>query len=129
MAAELHRTGFPAVAASQVAERAVVTLGGRERGVLPVATRNVLPYGITVHAASAGVAVAVLDRGNYAKVLAAASLGAGAETGVASTNGAVGPISGASGAVAYSVGQSVEPSAAGEYFVLYVNPRQLSGLV
>jgi hypothetical protein len=63
------------------------------------------------------------------RVPAGGSLGHGADVGVASTNGALGPVSAASGVARYRVGQALTAAAAGETFSLYVNPKQLSGLV
>lgn len=130
MAEEIIRTAFPGIAASQIGERVAVTqASGLGRGVVPVATNGVRPFGLSAAAASVpGAPVTVRDRDNYVKAIAGASVGVGADVGVASTNGALGPVTGASGAVVWSIGQTVEPAQPGEYFVFCVNPRQLSGL-
>lgn len=131
MPREIHRSGYPAVAASAVNAGAAVTVAsGSDSRVAPVATANVRPLGIALATgATVGLAVTVLDEGNTAVVTVGASVGRGAEIGVASTNGALGPVAGASGSVVYSVGQSVSAGDADQDISLYVNPRQLSGLV
>ena len=131
MPREIHRSGYPAVAASAVNAGAAVTVAsGSDSRVAPVATVNVRPLGIALATgATVGLAVTVLDEGNVAVVTVGASVGRGAEIGVASTNGALGPVAGASGSVVYSVGQSVSAGDADQDISLYVNPRQLSGLV
>jgi hypothetical protein len=128
---ELHRSGFPAKAASAVGALVAVShdTGDTQRQVLPVSTVNVEPFGVTLATAvNAGDAVTVLERGNVVKVTAIASLGAGADIGVASSNGALGLVAAASGVVKWAVGKSMSAAAAGEVFSLYVNPRQLGGL-
>lgn len=127
---ELHRGGFPAIAGSNVNDHVAVQhdVGDTQRQVLPAASKNVEPVGVTLASAVAGNPVTVFDYGNVVKVTAGASLGAGSEVGVASTNGALGPVAGASGSVVWSVGRSETAAAPGEVFSLYVRPRQLSGL-
>lgn len=135
MAYELHNgRAFPGVAASLINTRQVVRLapGTTQRGVMPVATWNQQPLGITGEpVASIAQAVTVHTDGNHVKAIAAASLGVGALVGIAS--GAAGassrlqPVAGASGSVIWSVGEATTPAAAGEYFTVHVNPRQLSG--
>lgn len=130
MPREIHRSGYPAVAASAVnAGAAVGVASGADSRVYPVASLNLRPLGIALATgATVGHAVTILDEGNTVVITAAASVGRGAEVGVASTNGALGPVAGASGSIVYSVGQSVSAGAAGEDISIYVNPRQLSGL-
>lgn len=130
MPRELHRSGYPLVAASAVNAGAALTIAsGADERCVPVASLNIRPLGIALATgATVGHAVTVLDEGNTVVVTAAASVGRGAEIGVASTNGALGPVAGASGSVAFSVGQSLSAGAAGEDISIYVNPRQLSGL-
>jgi hypothetical protein len=131
MAFKLHRTSFPGIAASAIAAGQPVTLAsGGDRHVAPIATANVQPLGVALASAvNPGEGVAVLDRGNTEIVIAAASLGRGAEIGVLAGTTSFGPVSAASGSAVFSVGQSVSAAAAGEEFSLYINPRQLSGLV
>lgn len=127
---ELHRGGFPAKAASAINPGQVVALNGgdTEREVVPVTSAAVEPFGIALATAALPQdAVTVLEEHSIVKVTAAASLGANALVGIASNNGALGPIAGASGSVVHSVGRSVSAAAAGEVFGLYIRPRQLSG--
>lgn len=126
----IHRSGFPGIAASAInAGAAVVIASGADRNIAPIATTNVRPFGIALASGAIGDGVTVMDDDNTVIVTAIASLGRGAEIGVASTNGGLAPVSGASGGVVFSVGQSISAAAAGEDFSLNVNPRQLSGLV
>lgn len=130
MSYDLIHSSFPAIAASNVSARTLVALTtSGQRAVVPLATNTTRPLGIVNNAASRGDAVTVYDPGNVVKVTAAASIGRGAEVGIASTNGSFGPISGASGVSIFSAGQSTEAAAAGEKFALYVSPRQLSNLI
>lgn len=126
----LHRGGYPGIAATAInAGAAVAQDTATDRAFVPIASRNIRPFGIAqASAPNAGDGVAIFDEGNTEVLIAGASLGRGAEIGVASTNGALAPVAAASGSVVYSVGQSVSAAAAGEEFSLYVNPRQLSGL-
>lgn len=135
MPAELHRSGFPGIAASAIAMGQAVTESGAsqaqpaDRRFIPLATSNVRPAGVALASAPNPLdAFPVMDEGNLINITAGASLAAGAEIGVASTNGALGPVAAASGAVVYSIGQARSNAAAAEDFSLYVNPRQLSGL-
>ncbi len=134
MAFELHRDpGLSCIAASAMAAQTVVTwdVADVQAQVLAVATVNVEPIGLTRSvASSAGDAVTVYDDDHIVKAVAAASLGAGADIGVASTNGALGAVTaGASGVVKWRLGKSVTAAAAGETFSLSIKPRQLSGLL
>lgn len=125
---ELHRSGFPAKAASAMGAQIAVShdVGDTQRQVVAIATNNVEALGVTLAtAANAGDAITVLDRGNVVKVTAMASLGAGADIGVASTNGALGLVTSASGVVKWAVGKSQTAAAAGETFSLYVNPKPI----
>lgn len=128
---ELHRSTFPAIAASVTAAYIPVTrnTGDVQRSVLAAATANVEPLGVTIASAGAGEAITVLDAGSVVKVPAMASLGAGQDIGVASSNGALGIVAaGASGAVVWAVGKSQSGALAAETFSLEIRPRQLSGL-
>lgn len=77
-----------------------------------------------------GESVAVHVDGEVVKVIAAASMGPGADVHIASgASGRFQPVAGASGTANTSVGQNVSgAAAAGEVFSLYVSPRQLGGL-
>ncbi len=117
------------IAASAMAPFTAVKLDTVAGQVVPVASKNQEPLGITGAASVAqGAAVVVYGPGNIEKALAGASLGAHADIGVASTNGALGPVAGASGSVVWRLGQSRTAAGGDERFSLYVNPRQLSGL-
>jgi hypothetical protein len=132
MAFELHRDpGLPGIAASAMAANTVVTedVGDVQRQFLAVATVNVEPVGVTRSVASnAGDGVTVYDFNHVVRAVAIASLGHGADIGVASTNGGLGPVSAASGTVKWRVGKSLNAAAAGETFSLSIRPRQLGGL-
>lgn len=139
---ELYRWTFPGIAASPISAGNALNLisatalaGPVERQFVPISTTNVEPFGVALAtAANAGAtppfsaAVPVVDQGNTIKVIAAASIAAGADAGIASggTTG-FGPVVGVAGSVVWRVGKAVSPAAAGEVFSLYVSPRQLSG--
>jgi hypothetical protein len=132
MAFELHRTpGLSGIAASAMAANTVVgyDTGDTQAQFVAIATVNVEPAGITRNVASnAGDPITVYDHSHVCRVTAIASLGAGADIGVASTNGALGAITGASGSVKWALGKSLTAAAAGEVFSLSIRPRQLGGL-
>lgn len=131
MLGEHHRNALAFTAASNIVPlRAVQIDTAKNRQVLLAATQNVEPYGVTGNGtALQGEAVTVHGPDSVVEAVAAASLGAGADIGVASTNGALGPVSGASGVSRFRAGVSVEAAGAGERFSLYVNPKQLSNLI
>lgn len=101
---------------------------------VPAATSTDVPFGFNgeATAGASGInsvdAAAIYSQGNVAKAVCAASVGVGSEVGVASTNGALGPIAGASGVSKWSVGIALTPAAPGERLSVYVRPRQLGGL-
>lgn len=132
MPREIHRSGLPLTAASAGINAGKViglAAGGDNQGV-GLATVNIRPIGIALAtAASIGHALTVLDEGNTVVVTAAASVGPGAEIGVVGATTSLGLVAGASGSVVHSVGQSTSGGAAGEDISVFVNPRQLSGLV
>ncbi len=130
MAFEILKHPFPGIAASAIQDRQVVALTTSERGVIPMSGGTSIAFGIECRGASAaqGEGVTIADRGEYAKAVAAASLGAGQDIAVVGATRSLGLAAGASGLARWSVGQSVTAAAAGEVFTLYVNPRQLSGL-
>src|SRR5438128_174388 len=125
---ELHRGGYPGIAASAINAGAVVrqNTGDVQRSFLPCASSNQEPFGIVqATGASPGGGITVYDQQNTVKVTAIASLGAGQDVGVASTNGGIALVSGASGSVVWGVGKSMTAAAAGEVFSVYIRPRQL----
>lgn len=126
---------FPGIAATQVMAYAPLRLSNvptsPERGVQPVPTNNVQPDGFSHAAASYLRPVALHEAGEVVEAIAAASLGAGAEVMVGTANASVIgliPAAGASGVTRFAVGKSTTPAGDGEFFSLYVNPRQISGL-
>lgn len=132
MPRELHRSGLPLVAASAGinAGAVVAQAAGGDYQAIALATVGARPLGIALAtAASIGHALTVMDEGNTVTVTAAASVGPGAEVGVVGATTSIGLVAGASGVVKYSVGQTLSGGAAGEDISVYVNPRQLSGLV
>ena len=133
MAIELHRSGFPGIALATIMPRTPVRLaptGSQDRAVVPVVNTTEPVLGFSGDQVTRpGEALAVYDDGNVVKAVAAASVGIGAEVGIASSNGAMAPVAGASGVARHSSGQSVTAAAAGEVFSIYVRTRQLSGAV
>jgi hypothetical protein len=128
---EQHRTAISALAASAMSVGQLVTydVGDTQRQVVPVSTVNVEPLGIALASAvNPGDGVTVLDRGNIVKVLAAASLGAGADVGVVGATTSLGLVAAASGVVKWAAGKSETAAAAGEVFSFLINPRQVGGL-
>lgn len=127
----------PAVAASALAQYVavakdftvdgqVITAGSVGQDVAGVNQASVPSYGLAANVVIEG----------YSKIIMAASTGAGARVAVASTNGAVGPITGSGLATAlgsalgaagarYSIGVLQEARAAGEIGTILVDPRQV----
>lgn len=123
---------LPFTAASDIVPYSPVILdtGAAKRQVVPVATNGIEPVGITGPAtALQGEAVTVYGEGAVVEAISVASIGAGQNVAIASTNGAVGLVAGASGINRYRVGRTHEPAGAGERFSLYVSPKQLSNLI
>ncbi len=103
---------------------------GLNRAVVPVASNNLRPQGFVGNASAAqGEAVTVYGEGSIVEAVAAASIGAGGEVGVGSTNGDLGIVAGASGVTRWACGQALEDVAAGEVFSVYVKTRQVSNLI
>ena len=142
MAFELYRWTFPAIAASAIRAGDVVGFpvgsGGIERSVIPLATCTAEPLGIALATANYAAAtppfspaVAVVDRGNTIKVVAGASLGAGANINIATAYAGsliLGPVDNTLGSVIWRVGKAVSPAVAGAVFGLYVDPARLTSL-
>lgn len=125
----LDRGGLPMVAASAVnADVAVrVAASGNTWSVVACSTSAQEPLGVSMASApNPGDAVTVQDDGNIPKVTAAASLGAGADVMVGSSNGALAPANAPVGSGVWLLGKSLSPAAAGEKFSLYVRPRQVT---
>lgn len=85
------------------------------------------PFGIAKCASFAdGERMTSYEAGNYKKAVAGASLGAWTNLGIASTNGALGPLLPASGAVGWSIGKSVGAAIAGDVFTVLIRPLKVS---
>lgn len=119
-----------AKAASAISDRQPVQVDTAADGqVVLAATHNVEPFAFTDASAVQGGAVTVYGEGCVVRAIAAASLGAGANVGIGSTNGRLAPVSGASGVTRFRAGKSLENAADGDSFALYISPRQLSNLI
>ncbi|MGH2954871.1 MAG: hypothetical protein ACRD2Z_09695 [Thermoanaerobaculia bacterium] len=141
MARILHREGFSQSfkAASDLHPLTVVKLDTTAGQVVSVASDNDRPFGAVDASALRAEGVTVYEETNVVRAVAGASLGFGAEVGVASIGIAsaaqdnavatitqLGPISAASGVAQWAVGQSLSAAAAGEVFSLFVKPRFLA---
>jgi hypothetical protein len=129
MAIELHRHGFPGIAASDITPGAVLKLaaGSVERGVCPVGSTGDGPVvGVAFASAARTEGVTVHTQGDVVKAIARASVGVAGEVNIASTG--LGPVAAASGSARYSVGQAISAAAPGEYFSVFVSPKQISGV-
>lgn len=134
-----HGRVLPFVAGSAIAQGAAAQMpiaSSRNEVVIPAASSGQDMIGLTIATqATYGLEVSILIDG-VGKARAAASVGAGALVAPASTNGHLGPVL-ASGALAsfgasaglqparYAVGRSLVAAAAGEYFAVLVQPRQV----
>lgn len=134
--------GLPFSAASAIGQGVVAALlqvaSSLDEKITPAASSGWagIPIGITLATvASPGDPAGVVVSG-VAKARAAASVGAGAPVGAASTNGALGPVLpsgilasfGASAGLQpqrWSVGLALTDAQAGEYFSVLVNPAQV----
>jgi hypothetical protein len=120
---------LPKKAASILAANVPVKPDTVVNQVVLAASVNDLPLGfVQATTASVGNPVSVQTRG-VVKAICAASVGAGAEVGVASTNGALGPVSAASGLTKYAVGIAENAAAAGVTFSVLLRPRQIDAQV
>lgn len=118
---------LPKLAASAIIEKAPVKTHTVKDQVVLAATNTDLPLGVAVAtAASPGDPIAIQKSG-VAKLVAGASIGAGAEVAVASTNGAVGVAAVASGFRRFAIGEAQEAVAAGATFSVLLRPRELTG--
>lgn len=131
MAFEILRNAIAFTAASNVVPQSPVKIdtAANRQVVLAASVNDSLQGFVGGATAKTGEAVTVYGENAVVSAVAAASLGAGAVVGVASTNGAIGPVSGASGVTKFQAGISLESAAAGEQFSLYVKPRQISNLI
>lgn len=132
MAYELHLDDHAhsgVAAATTITPRHPVNIAGTSVPlVVPVASSNLVVDGVTGAATTASGAQAVVYfDGNVVKMVAAASLGAGADVSVGTTvTGAVwgGSIFAASGH--WCIGKSLSTAAAGEVVSVFVKPRKHS---
>lgn len=105
--------------------------------VLPAGSVNDYPFGITsATVATAGDPISYWQRGDVAKCVAGASIGAGALLGIGSTNGILIPLSpsglstalgsaiGAQG-LRWAVGIALKNAAAADLFPVAINPQQI----
>lgn len=140
MAYELHNgRALPKIAASNIARPTAANgakgampvtfaAGSAERAAHAVGSTGQEIAGFAICNASRAQGLTVLAEGNVVKCVSVASIGVGANVGIASTNGAMGLVSAASGVVVHAAGKSETAAGAGEIFSVYVRPRQLSGL-
>lgn len=121
-------TPLPFTAASAIVGPAPVKLAATgTRRVIPAAANTDEIQGFVSNASYAvGEGITVYGENSVVEAVAAASLGPGADVGIASSNGALGPVAAASGVARFRVGRSFEGAAAGEKFSLYVKPARLS---
>lgn len=129
-----HQLSLPAGSAINPRVPVKLVAGASGLVVAGIATSGDRPFGMNGQA-TAGVAlvpsqvaapgdyVTIYEETNIVKAIAGASLGAGAEVGVATTSGAMTPAAAASGF--WAVGIAMTPAAAGERFSLYVKPRKV----
>jgi hypothetical protein len=123
---------LPKIAASAIAQcvcvkgdtttdNQVFVAGANTDDVIGVTIATVPTYGLSVGVQVEGVA----------KVLVAASVGAGVRVSVASSNGAIGPVAAPAssgvpvGAPVYSLGVIQEARGAGEYGSVFIDPREI----
>lgn len=120
----LNDHNLPKIAASAILPNRPVKDDTTADQVLPCATKTDRPRGMTQASAGAADPVAVYTSG-VVNAVAGASLGAGAEVGVASTNGALGPVAAASGLEIFAVGTSQDAAVAGEVFAVDLTFRSI----
>jgi hypothetical protein len=137
MAFDEHKPGFtiplkaasvinPITAASGYIANGLrpVAQAAAEEAVVPVTAVSQEPIGFAKQASYAiGDRVTVYEEGNYVKAVAAASLGAGADVGCATSGGQLSPVTLASGT--WRVGKSLGPAGANEVFTVLIKPIRL----
>jgi hypothetical protein len=128
MAHYRHKHVLPKKAASAIRDLVPVKESGTKDTVVLAAAVTDHPVGVTIaSAASPGDALAVVSDG-VVRAVCGASVGAGVDVGVASTNGALGPVVAASGVRRFAVGISQDAAAAGVTFSVLLRPREIPGL-
>ncbi len=127
---------LPFKQASLISQYVAVRLDTVDQQVMAATDSTVLPIGLSIATgASIGNGIAVAIAG-VAKARAAASVGFGSPVGVSSVNGALGPIAASglstalgsalgAGGAKYQVGLSLHAAAAGDYFAVLLDPRQI----
>lgn len=137
MAHELHldKHTIPVPVATDLAPRFPVKFAGTSvLLVSPIATAADVPFGVsnnaTYVASSAALPspgqekAAIYFAGNFVKVKANGSVGAGADVFVSSTNGGVGPSGIIVASLHWILGQTIEAAGAGEVTTIFINPRK-----
>jgi hypothetical protein len=137
MAFDEHKPGFtlalkaaslinPITAASGFIANGLrpVTLAAAEEAVVPVTANSQEPFGFAKQGSYAiGDRVTVYEEGNYVKAVAAASLGANADVGCATSGGQLSPVTLASGT--WRVGKSLGAAAVNEVFTVLIKPIRI----
>lgn len=129
MAFEKHKNdhNLPVIAATDISPRQFLTPGGTSVLLaIPAGSNNVRPHWFAGQGTTAsGAAIPCQEPGQIVKVLAAASLGAGAEVSIGSTNGGLTPGALIAASGHWAVGISLSPAAAGELFAVDIRPRKV----
>lgn len=118
---------LPVVAATDVCPRTFLTPGGTSTLLgIPITTNSQRPYWHSENGTIAsGAAIPAQEPGQILKAVAAASLGAGAEVGVASSNSALSAAALVAASGHWAVGVALSPAAAGEVFSVDFRPRKV----
>lgn len=117
---------LPVTAATGILPRQFLTFGGTS-GLLaiPAGSLNIRPYWYGgIGTTPSGAQVPCDEAGQIVKALAAASVGAGAEVGIGSTNGGLAPLALVAASGHWAVGISMSPADAGEIFSVDFRPRK-----
>jgi hypothetical protein len=117
-------------AASIVLPFQPVTLSASAAEYVPLGANTLEPVAVNGNATAARAEkMTGYGEGCIVRAVAGASLGYNADVGVASSNGTLAPVTGASGVTRYRVGKALEPAAAAGRFTIRVSVRQLSNLI
>jgi hypothetical protein len=108
-------------------DNCVTRVAAGTNAVVAAATNTDFAEGWAVAAAASGQELAVALPGNEVKVTCVASVGAGAEVMIASTNGGLGPASLASGFRRVAEGLTTQAALPGDRFSILLRPRELTG--
>lgn len=115
---------IPQLAASSIVPNVPVKPAATTGMVTLAATSTDKAVGVTHASAGRGEPVTV-RRAGVVSLISTASIGAGAEVGVASTNGAIGLVTAASGMDKQALGITQHPSAAGEVVAVELTFRSV----